>query len=158
LPPSEASSMAKPVTFPPGRSSRGTMRWATGSLTLAKTIGIVPVCRWTATVVGVELVTMMSGCKPTNSLPERSYSIAVIAGPMKAHPHVAAIAPTQARKPLSECREASLLLGIAFVARHEHADPPHAVALLRARRERPSRRAPNERDERAAVGHSITTS
>jgi hypothetical protein len=31
LPPSEASKKAKPVTFPPGRSSRGTMPLATGS-------------------------------------------------------------------------------------------------------------------------------
>ena len=30
LPPSEASTAANPVTFPPGRSSRGTMPLATG--------------------------------------------------------------------------------------------------------------------------------
>jgi hypothetical protein len=33
--------LAKPVTFPPGRSSRATMPLATGSATFAKIIGIV---------------------------------------------------------------------------------------------------------------------
>jgi hypothetical protein len=41
--------------------------------------------------------------------------------------------------------ETYVFTGIVFVARPEHADAPHAVALLRARRERPSRRA-SERD------------
>jgi hypothetical protein len=41
LPPSVASKLAKPVMFPLGRPSRATTRWATGSLTFAKTIGIV---------------------------------------------------------------------------------------------------------------------
>ena len=67
LPPSVVSKMAKPVTFPPGRSSRATMPLATGSDTFAKTIGIVRVSRWTAAVVGVPGVRMMSGCRPTNS-------------------------------------------------------------------------------------------
>src|SRR5262249_24940835 len=40
---------------------------------------------------------------------------------------------------------------------HQHADTPNALALLRSRRERPRRRAAEERDERAAP-HSITLS
>jgi hypothetical protein len=43
------------------------MPLATGSVTFVKTIGIVRVSRWRATVAGVELVTIMSGCRPTNS-------------------------------------------------------------------------------------------
>jgi hypothetical protein len=31
--------------------------------------------------------------------------------------------------------------------RHQHADAPHALGLLRARRERPRGRAPEQRDE-----------
>src|SRR5262249_34695467 len=46
----------------------------------------------------------------------------------------------QVRKRLRDRREATLLLGIVFVAPHEHADAPHAAALLRARSERPRRR------------------
>src|SRR5262249_55480275 len=41
---------------------------------------------------------------------------------------------------------------------HEHADAAYTPALLRPRRERPRRRAAEQRDERAAVGHSITSS
>ena len=67
LAPSEASLRAKPVMFPPGRSSRVTMPLATGSLTAEKTIGIVRLSSWTATVAGVVFVTMMSGFKPINS-------------------------------------------------------------------------------------------
>jgi hypothetical protein len=37
---------------------------------------------------------------------------------------------------LRERRYARLKQGIVFVVRHEHADAPHAVALLRPRRER----------------------
>jgi hypothetical protein len=59
--PSVASKLAKPVTFPLGRSSRATMPPATGSATFAKTIGIVRVCCWTATVAAVPPVTIMSG-------------------------------------------------------------------------------------------------
>jgi hypothetical protein len=53
--------------FPPGWLSLGTMPLATGSDAFAKTIGIVRVSRWTATVAGVAPVTMISGCSPTNS-------------------------------------------------------------------------------------------
>jgi hypothetical protein len=67
LPPSESSAPPKPVTFPPGRSSLGTMPLATGSAAFAETIGIVRVSRWTAAVAGVAPVRMMSGCRPTNS-------------------------------------------------------------------------------------------
>ena len=77
----------------------------------------------------------------------RLYPIDVGAEPTKVHPHVAAIGPTQARERLSEHREATLLLGIVFVAHHEHADAPYAVALLRARHERPCCRTAEERDE-----------
>jgi hypothetical protein len=72
----------------------------------------------------------------------------VTAAPAKVHPRVAAIDPTQVHKRMHERREATLLLGIAFVERHEHVDAPHALALLRARRERPcDRRAAEPSDE-----------
>ena len=45
LPPSEGSKAANLVTFPPRRSSRGTMPVATGSPPVRKTIGIVRVSR-----------------------------------------------------------------------------------------------------------------
>src|SRR5262249_44024443 len=48
---------------------------------------------------------------------------------------------------LRERRVAKLPLRIVFVIRLEHADAPHAVALLRPRRERPCRRAAKSSDE-----------
>jgi hypothetical protein len=67
LPPNVASWVAKPVTFPPGRSSRATMPLATGSPPFAKTIGIVRVSGWMATVARTPPASIMSGCEPTNS-------------------------------------------------------------------------------------------
>jgi hypothetical protein len=91
-------------------------------------------------------------------LRERSYPIDVTAAPPKVHPHLAAIGPAQARKRLRERGDERLRQGIVFVARHEHADAPHAVALLRPRREGPYRRAAEERDELAPPILSITSS
>jgi hypothetical protein len=48
---------------------------------------------------------------------------------------------------LSERKDATLPLRIIFVVGNEHADAPHAVALLRARHNRPCCRAPEPRDE-----------
>jgi hypothetical protein len=45
---------------------------------------------------------------------------------------------------------------VVFVAHIEHADAPHPLALLRPRRNRPSRRTAEERDEVAAFhGHPL---
>src|SRR5262249_12128892 len=95
---------------------------------------------------------------PYMLLLELSLSIDVLAAPTKDHPQVMTISPTQVRKHLRKRRGVSLRHGIAFVPRHEHADAPHAVALLPARRERPSHRAAEEGDEVAAPNHSITSS
>jgi hypothetical protein len=84
-------------------------------------------------------------------LRKRSYPIDVTAAPTKVHPHVDAIGPPQVRKRLRERREATLLLKIVFVSEHEHADPPHAVALLRPRHHRPRHSAPEPCDELPTV-------
>src|SRR5262245_39516486 len=72
--------------------------------------------------------------------------------------HIVAVAPAQLLQPLLECRKAFLVLLIVQGRGREHADPPHRPALLRPRRPRPRRRAAEQRDERASVGHSITSS
>jgi hypothetical protein len=51
----------------------------------------------------------------------------------------------QFAEPLQESRVAGLKFRIVRHARHEHADAPHALALLRARRERPRDRCAAER-------------
>src|SRR5262249_19075922 len=62
------------------------------------------------------------------------------------------------RKPLPEWRKQCFHGRIVLGKTHQHADAPHPLALLRARRKRPCRRrAAEERDERAA-SHSITSS
>src|SRR5262249_39700370 len=59
---------------------------------------------------------------------------------------------------LRERGEESCIYGIVLAAPNEYADSPHAVALLRPRREGPSRRrAADEPDELAPL-HSITSS
>ena len=144
-----ASRLAKPVTFPLGRSSRATMPLATGSPTFAKTIGIVPLDgngpRGRACHDDV-------GLQAHQLLREPSYPIDVSAVPPKVYSQVAAIGPTQVSERLRECGEARLPPGIVFVApSYEHADPPHAVALLRMRRKRPSRRRAAEKPDEVAA-------
>jgi hypothetical protein len=154
LPPSEASKPAKPVVFPLGRSSRATTPLATGSFKFAKTIGIVRVSRWRARVAGRwgRLCYDDVGLQADQLLRECSYPIVVSARPTKVHPHVTAIGPTEVGKRLSERRDATV-----FVERHEHADAPHSLTLLRPRHNWPRRHAPEPRDERSAF-HWITSS
>ena len=102
------------------------MPLTTGSATVAKTIGIVRVSRWTATV-GAPHCQYDVGVQTDQLLRERSYPTGVIASPTNVHPNVAGIAPTQVRNRLSERRNVSLPQGIVFVARHEHADPCNSV-------------------------------
>jgi hypothetical protein len=65
------------------------------------------------------------------------------AGPPKVQPH-AVIGPTQACKRLGEREVAMLPIKIIiYIVRHEHADAPRAVALLRPRCEGPARYAPS---------------
>ena len=73
------------------------------------------------------------GLQANQLVRERWYPIDVITSPPKVHPHVAAFGPTQARKRLRERKYASLGRAVVFVRPHEHADAPHAVALLRSR-------------------------
>ncbi len=70
---------------------------------------------------------------------------------------IAALRPSEPFEPLPECREACLHFRIVLGIGHQHADAPHPLGLLRARRERPRRRAAEQRDELAPL-HSITLS
>src|SRR5215831_2872449 len=73
------------------------------------------------------------------------------------NPHIVAVGPAQLLQPLLECREAYLVVLIVHGRTREHADAPHPLGLLRACRERPRRRAADERYELAPL-HSITSS
>jgi hypothetical protein len=78
-------------------------------------------------------------------------------GPARVDAHVAADAPTQLLQPLQERPDAGLKFGIIRACGQQHADPPRAIGLLRARRERPRCRTAEKRDELAPF-HSITLS
>ena len=75
---------------------------------------------------------------------------------------VEVLAATAQPASCSPCRNAansSLSFGIVSCQVHEHADTPHRLPLLRARRERPRhRRTAEQRNEFAPPHHSITSS
>src|SRR5262245_5405216 len=61
---------------------------------------------------------------------------------------IAANVPAQLPQPLQEHPSPGLIISIVRACGQEHADPPHLVSrLLRARRERPRRRAAEKRNE-----------
>src|SRR5205823_3615348 len=75
--------------------------------------------------------------------------------------NIAAILPAQLLKALLKCGDTRTNIGIAFGDRHQHAHAANSFRLLRARRERPRRRAAEQRDELAPLhlwAHSITSS
>src|SRR5262249_39818257 len=87
-----------------------------------------------------------------------SHGVCTRATPTIVDPHVAARTPPCFLQPLCERGNTSVPFRIISSQIDDHADAPHALALLRACRTRPSYcRAAEQRDERAAF-HSITSS
>src|SRR5262249_52386055 len=70
--------------------------------------------------------------------------------PARVDAHIMAVDPAQFPQPAEERRDAGSAFRIVRGGAHEHADAPHPLALLRARRERPCGSAADERDELAA--------
>jgi hypothetical protein len=56
--------------------------------------------------------------------------------------HIAALRPSEPFEPLPKSREARLHVGIVFGEGRQHADAPHPLRLLPARRERHAAAAP----------------
>src|SRR5262249_5025433 len=63
--------------------------------------------------------------------------VGIVRAPTIVDPHVAADGPAQFPEPLQERRIAGLCFRLVRSDGGKHADPPHPLALLRARRERP---------------------
>src|SRR5262249_42363304 len=80
-----------------------------------------------------------------------------VLAPAGLDPYIPANAPAQLLEALVERCKSILTFRVLWSPVHEDADPPHTLRLLRARRERPRRRAAEKRDELAAP-HSITSS
>src|SRR6516165_11624223 len=157
LPLIEASRLTKPVTLPPGLARLVTKPEPTGSTRLAKMIGTLRVCCMSNLVVGVPDDKMTSGRSSTSSFVNcciRSTG----RRPAEFDLDVLPLHPAELAQPLAECRNPGLNFRIALGIRHQHADPPHAFGLLRARRQRPrGSRSAEQRDE-LAPRHSITSS
>jgi hypothetical protein len=60
--------LLKPVMLPPGRARLSTKPWPTGSVTIKKTIGIVLVCRRSASTDGLASANSTSGLSATISV------------------------------------------------------------------------------------------
>src|SRR5262249_29610875 len=71
---------------------------------------------------------------------------------------IAALRPSESLDLLLESRKSRFRVRMVLGGSHQHADPPYSIGLLRACRQRPSRRAAEERDELAPSRHSITLS
>src|SRR5262245_39288436 len=71
--------------------------------------------------------------------------------------HISSNGPPKFLQPLQECANAGLPFSIARGEVHEDSNAPHSARLLRPRRNRPCRRAADQRDELASP-HSITSS
>src|SRR5438067_7128019 len=84
-------------------------------------------------------------------------SVGIAFAPAVIDVQVASDGPAQLLQSLYKHRQTALHLGVIRTKIREHADPPQAIGLLRARRERPRRRAAESHDERAPP-HSITSS
>ena len=152
------SNCMNPVALPPGRARLSTKPAPTGSATTGNTIGTVRVACSNGPTVEAPWARMTSGASAANSAACLRISAALAVAqrvsirtlrPM-VQPNCAAPAGTPRRGP-----EFRIVRGCG----QEHADAPHPLGLLRARRERPrSRRAAEQRDELAASHHSITSS
>src|SRR5262245_61552107 len=85
-------------------------------------------------------------------------AITIARTPAVVDPHVATNAPAQLLQPVRERGGAGGSFRVLGSHAHQHADAPYALALLRARRERPcGSRAAEQRDELAPF-HSFTSS
>ncbi len=147
-----------PVTLPPGRGKLATKPEPTGSVALAKMMGMVRVCCSSAAVVGVLDERTSSGLQRDKFLRESLHRLLVGRRPTKVDPDVATLCPPELLESLPERGEEALSFPITFGKRHQHADASHPISLLlRAPRERPRRRAAEQRDELASF-HSITSS
>src|SRR5262249_9271231 len=85
-------------------------------------------------------------------------AVSVTLTPADVDEHVTADRPARLLHALNERNKAGLSFRVVGAGVHEHAEAPHALALLRARRQRPHRCAAEQRDELAAPHHSITSS
>ena len=147
----------KPVALPPGRARLSTKPAPTGSATIANTIGTVRVACSNGPTVEPPGARMTSGASATNSAACLRMSSALPAAQRVSIRTLRPIGPAQLLQPLQERRDAGLRFRIVRGCGHEHADAPHPLGLLRARRERPRRRRAAEQRDELAPPHGINS-
>ena len=144
-----------PVRLPPGRARLATRPSLTGSSPTTKTMGIVVVAALAANAAAVlPVVAITATCRRTNSAASAGSRSILTLGPAVFDRHVLALDIAGFLQALAKCAQAVR----ERVRRCAVEKPDHRHRrLLRARRERPRRRAAEQRDELAPL-HSITSS
>ena len=150
LPAIVGSILMKPVTLPPGRGKLATKPLPTGSATLHENDGDGARLLQQRRSGGCALRKNEVGLQRDEFLRESLPRLRVERRPASVDPDVAALRPPELLESLPERRDPGLSFPVALGKRHQHADPPHPVGLLRARGERP--RTPPRR--RASVMNS----
>src|SRR5262245_36733745 len=90
---------------------------------------------------------------------EASQALVIPAWPALLDVDIATFDPPEILQAPAERRHAELAFGVLLrQPRNQHADAVHLLALLRTRRQRPRRRTAEQRDDVAAVYHSIARS
>ena len=148
------SNSIKPVALPPGRAKLSTKPEPTGSLTIVNTTGTARVASSRGPALELPPARMTSGASAANSAACLRISAALVAAQRIVDVHVTADGPAQKRQPLQERSDAGLPYRIVCDGGQKHADTPHPLGLLSPRRQRPRRRAAEQRDELATF-HSI---
>jgi hypothetical protein len=82
------------------------------------------------------------------------YRLHIARRPANVDPDIAALRPPKLLESLAQCRDESLSFQITVGIRHQHADSPHPVRLLRVRDKGPRGRTADQIDE-IAPSHSI---
>ena len=134
------SNCVKPVILPPGRARLATKPAPTGSIDCASTIGTVRLARCTASPAPPPATIIDVRRERDQFLGPLAKALAIERTPAMIKPQVAADSPAQLLQSLLERRHVKLRFLIVGRQVHQRADAPHALALLRARRQRPRRR------------------
>ena len=144
------SNKVNPVMLPPGRAKLSTIAGADGVGDQVNTIGTVRVACCDATTEWSPLARMTSGREFDQFRRVLTSTLGIAGTPALVDPHVAALGPAQLLQTLHERRQTGL--SFQTVGRRLMSTPiaAHPGLLLRARRERPCRRAAEQRDELAA--------
>jgi hypothetical protein len=112
---------------------------------------MVRVCCSSVAVAGVFVEKIKFGLRPDEFFRESLHRLNVGSGPASVDPDVAALRPPELLEFLPERRDGRpCFRGVLGKVAHQHPDAPHALVLLRPRRERPRRRSATKKCDELA--------